>query len=304
MTENSEAIKSYPDQLWIEVTTHCNAKCPLCPTGLGTLNRPKEHLDVGLFKRVVNEIRPEKVMFWNFGEPFLHPYIYSMFRYAADMKCEGWVSSNGYALYHPDRFDEILTSGLKYLIISLDGLDQKTLETYRVGVNFDRVFNGLVDLMALRPDRSGLRVIWQFVTMRHNEHQLERARKIAQNLGCLFWSKRVNLAMIQDDKPVEESLDWLPVTSTLSRYDENGMIKQGLQPCHFVEHSLVLLADGRIAPCCHDPQGHLILGNAKHQTIKEIWTGEKMQELREKLINDRQSLTPCSNCPVGTKMFI
>jgi MoaA/NifB/PqqE/SkfB family radical SAM enzyme len=233
-----KTILEHPKQLWIEVTTHCNLKCPLCPTGLGTLQRPKQHLDIGLFKRVINEVRPKKVMFWNFGEPFLHPHIYSMFEYAAGMECEGWVSSNGYALYHPNQFQKLLNSGLKYLIISLDGLDQTTIEKYRVGVDFDRVFNGLVDLMSLRSDRSGLRVVWQFVTMQHNEHQLERARRIAQNLGCLFWSKKVNLAMIQDSKAVKHSLNWLPLSPNLSRYDEAGMIKKGLQPCHFVEQSL------------------------------------------------------------------
>ncbi|UBF29830.1 SPASM domain-containing protein (plasmid) [Kovacikia minuta CCNUW1] len=293
-----------PSQLWIETTTHCNAQCPLCPTGLGTLQRPKQHLDLGLFKRVVNEVRPKKIMFWNFGEPFLHPQIIHMFSYAASFGCEGWVSSNGYALYNEASFEALAQSGLKYLIISLDGLDQETLSKYRVGVDFNRAFSGLKAFMKLRPDRHGLRVIWQFVTMQHNYHQLDLARRTAQTLGCLFWSKRVNLAMVQDHVPIQDSLDWVPDDSIFSRYDAEGDIKEGLKPCHFVNHSLVLLSDGRIAPCCHDPQGHLILGDANQESISQIWSGDKMKRLREKLTTDRKAIHPCGNCPVGTKMFL
>lgn len=92
-------MQSLPRNLWFEPTNTCNAKCPLCPTGSGQLSCSPACLDIGFYKRVIDEVQPRTVHFWNDGEPFLHPHIFEMFRYAADCGAVTYASTNGFVFY-------------------------------------------------------------------------------------------------------------------------------------------------------------------------------------------------------------
>ena len=286
-----------PQHLWFEPTNTCNAQCPLCPTGTGQLSRPKAFLDFELYQRVIDEVRPQTVRFWHIGEPFLHPQIFEMFRYAADRGAITYVSTNGFVFYKPENIAKLLDSGLHKLILSLDGVDAETFNQYRVGVDFTKVIQGLRLLLQQRP--FALEVIWQFIVMRHNEHQVEQAREIAQRLGIQFQPKTVSLDMLpeQGDPAV-----YLPTNEQYSRYERQDTVltlKGGGGSCYFVHTALMINADGRVTPCAFDAQGSLPLGHLETQTVAEIWQGGRMQELRRRLEQERHLLSPCNQCSVG-----
>lgn len=127
-----------PTHLWFEPTNTCNAKCPLCPTGAEQLSRPKVFLDFDLYKRIVDEVRHQTIRFWNYGEPFLHPDIFAMFRYAADRGAITYVSTNGFVFYKPENIQRLLDSGLPSLMVAIDGVDAATFNQYCVGVDFEQ----------------------------------------------------------------------------------------------------------------------------------------------------------------------
>ncbi len=74
-----------PPLLGIEATNVCNARCPLCPTGNGELQRVKGMLCLEHFQQVIDEVKAHVVMInlFNYGESFLNPDIFAMIRYAA-----------------------------------------------------------------------------------------------------------------------------------------------------------------------------------------------------------------------------
>jgi MoaA/NifB/PqqE/SkfB family radical SAM enzyme len=43
----------------IETTNYCNVRCPLCPTGLGTLQRPKGFMDEKLYYSIIDQFAPQ-----------------------------------------------------------------------------------------------------------------------------------------------------------------------------------------------------------------------------------------------------
>ncbi len=291
-----------PTHLWFEPTNTCNAKCPLCPTGAEQLTRPKAFLDFDLYKRIVDEVRPKTIRFWNYGEPFLHPDIFAMFRYAVDRGAITYVSTNGFVFYKPKNIQRLLDSGLHSLMVAIDGIDAATFNQYRVGVDFEKVVMGLQALLARRP--FSLEVIWQFIVMKHNQHQIEQARAIAQQLGVKFALKAVSLDMLPETAQPDEHL---PENLRYSRYEWQGemlMLKSGLHSCYFVDATLMINADGSVAPCSFDAQGLLTLGDANTQSIADIWQGQPLQELRRKLQQERQTLNPCNKCAVGSQLFL
>jgi radical SAM protein with 4Fe4S-binding SPASM domain len=286
-----------PKHLWFEPTNVCNARCPLCPTGAGQLTRPQAFLDFGLYQRVVEEVCPDTIHFWNMGEPFLHPQIFEMFQFAADRGVMTQVSTNGFVFYQLENISKLLNSGLHKLILSLDGIDAQTFNQYRVGVDFNKVIRGLRLLLQQRP--FNLEVVWQFIVMRHNEHQVEQAQAIARGLEIPFSLKSVNLDLLPEQADGDSHLPDNLQFSRYERREETLVLKSQDAPCYFVQTTLMINADGTVTPCAFDPQGLLKLGDANLQSVAEIWNGEPMQTLRHRLSQERHSLSPCKSCSVG-----
>ncbi|HOH60402.1 MAG TPA: aldehyde ferredoxin oxidoreductase, partial [Candidatus Cloacimonadota bacterium] len=78
-------VKHLPPALMIEPTNICNLKCPLCPSGNGSLQRPRGMMSLDLFKGIVDQVMHSTGMLilWNQGESFLNPDFYAMIEYAA-----------------------------------------------------------------------------------------------------------------------------------------------------------------------------------------------------------------------------
>ena len=55
-------------------------------------------------------------------------------------------------------------------------------------------------------------------------------------------------------------------------------------PCLLLWKAMVICWDGQAAACCNDLCGKVILGDARRETLMEIWTGSKMVALRHQLI--------------------
>lgn len=69
--------------------------------------------------------------------------------------------------------------------MSLDGVTQETYEKYRVRGNVAEVF---ADLRGLVAAKKALRsktpfVEWQYIVFKHNEHEVEKARVLAEEIG-------------------------------------------------------------------------------------------------------------------------
>ena len=66
------------------------------------------------------------------------------------------------------------------ITFGIDGIDQ-TSSIHRIGQDFNEIWNAM-----LMSKEAGLDVIWQFIPFRQNEHQIDKAEKIAKDLGIKF----------------------------------------------------------------------------------------------------------------------
>ena len=61
--------------------------------------------------------------------------------------------------------------------------------------------------------------------------------------------------------------------------------------------TLQVYYDGRATPCCYDYDCTMDIGNARDQSIEEIWTGERAQHFRRLHEEGRMAEIPiCRNC--------
>ena len=65
--------------------------------------------------------------------------------------------------------------------------------------------------------------------------------------------------------------------------------------CHFPFSFLTVWATGDVSPCCTFHGKNLFVGNIHKQSLKEIWDGEKMAEIRDQFRCGELN-TVCQNC--------
>ena len=83
-----------------------------------------------------------------------------------------------------EQVEGLATSGINKLIVSVDGATQEVYEKYRVGGDIEKVFNNMKRLMeAKKRHNSKLNVVWNFLVMKQNEHQMDMARERAKEIG-------------------------------------------------------------------------------------------------------------------------
>jgi len=89
-----------PVSIAIEPTTHCNLRCPECPSGLRSFTRPTGILEEKFFKKTVDELYKDlaSLIFYFQGEPYLHPQFLDLVRYASGKGIYTITSTNAHYL--------------------------------------------------------------------------------------------------------------------------------------------------------------------------------------------------------------
>ena len=68
-------------------------------------------------------------------------------------------------------------------------------------------------------------------------------------------------------------------------------------PCLLPFDEIVVTADGRVYLCCQDHAFEEVMGNVNHQSLEQIWWGERFQALRQQLAQgDRTGSKFCQGC--------
>lgn len=204
----TERVIGYPSKILFEPTSSCNLKCPLCPTGRGTLNRSDGVMSFDRFKQIVDEIKPytTQLELAGYGEPFLNENICKMAKYAADAGIFVNMHSNVLLIDTPQKVHDLITSGVRFLTVSIDGAKQDTYRRYRVGGQLEVALANLKALVDEKK-RLGLRypiIECQTVVTRINEAEVDDVRRIAEEIGVdQYFAKKASLALTRPAGSIE-----------------------------------------------------------------------------------------------------
>jgi MoaA/NifB/PqqE/SkfB family radical SAM enzyme len=294
-----------PFVLMVEPTNICNLRCPLCPSGNGTMTRHRGQMGYDGFRRLMAEQGPDLllVMLWNQGEPFLHSRLTDMVRLAKAQNIITITSTNAHFIRTRQDAEDVVDSGLDEIVVSLDGATPETYVKYRVGGDFDRAVAGIGLLIQAKQDLGARKplVHLQFIIMRHNEAEIGAARRLARELGVDRLSLKTSQVYTEAQADV-----YLPSQENLSRYRYGSPVlttkSRITNTCRHLWYSSVINWDGTVVPCCFDKDGEYGFGNALNgQTFGEIWTGGAYEGFRNTILKDRTSVPMCSNCSEGLK---
>lgn len=263
-------------------------------------------LEASFFKRTLDELagRLQYLVFYFQGEPYLNKNFLDLVSYASSKNIYTATSTNAHYL-DDETARKTIASGLDRLIISIDGTSQETYSAYRIGGQLSKVLEGTRNIIKWKKQlrSSKPHVIFQFLVVKPNEHQIGEVLKLAEELGV----DEVGLktAQIYD---YEKGSPLIPENETYSRYRKNPdgtyRIKNRFgNHCWKLWHSAVITWDGTVVPCCFDKDAWYRMGDLNTTTFRELWNNEPYKKFRASVIRSRSGIEMCKNCTEGTKVW-
>ncbi|HZH00921.1 MAG TPA: radical SAM/SPASM domain-containing protein, partial [Flavisolibacter sp.] len=290
-----------------EPTTSCNLRCPECPSGLRAFSRPTGMLKKDFFSETIDQLAKDLtyLVFYFQGEPYLNPDFLNMVQYAASKKIYTATSTNAHYMTDANA-RRTVESGLDRLIISIDGTTQETYQQYRIGGNLDKVLAGARNIVKWKKELNSRTpfIIFQFLVVRHNEHQIEDVKTLANEIGVdAVWLKTAQVYDYQTDPN-----GLIPANNKYSRYkkDKNGNMQfkgNNQKHCWRLWHDPVITWDGAVVPCCFDKDAQHKLGDLKQQSFKELWENGTYKNFRSQVLQSRSNIDICTNCSEGVKVW-
>lgn len=308
--ERSTCCASYPVWLTIDPTNSCTLRCPFCPNGFGNITRPRGMMSGDTFARIIDQLGPYllHIDMQNWGEPLLNKDVYAMIAHAKKYGVHITVSTN-FQHFDERSAEALVDSGLDRLIVSIDGASQQTYEKYRRGGSFQTAIDNVRMLVGKKRElkRRLPMIIWQFLVFRHNEHEIETARRMGQELGVD--EVGVSPAFIAVDS--EEFRNWVPDNAAYSRYAASSgqasrgcsdvFLKPAVQPvCNWPWKGITVNWDGSVSPCCGVYREDEDFGSILDVPFPRLWNNAHYrgarQFIRERAMPEAAVKNTCASC--------
>ena len=171
--------------LHLEISSKCNASCPMCARNIcgGAVNPylPLTELSLKDIKTILplDFLKQQKRIYMcgNNGDPIIAKDTLQIFKFFREISSSLNLSmfTNGSA-QSVDWWKE-LGSVVNKAHFSIDGLED-TNSIYRRGTHFHKIMQNAKSYI-----EGGGRAVWDYIVFQHNEHQVELARKRAEDMG-------------------------------------------------------------------------------------------------------------------------
>ena len=295
----------YPFAISIEPTTSCNLRCPECPSGLRSFSRPTGMLDFDFYKQIIEQCAPylSYLILYFQGEPYLNPDFFKFVKYASQRNIYSITSTNAHYL-NDEQARLTVDSGLDKIIISIDGTTQEIYEKYRVGGTYNKVIEGIQNLVYWKRQlkKQHPLIVLQFLIFKTNQHQIDEMKFLGKKLGV----DQLNFKTAQIYN-FQKGTDLIPDIDKYSRYKkENGnyIIKNKLHnKCWRMWSSTVITWDGKVVPCCFDKDAKYVLGDLKKNQFGDVWNNSHQYKFRKKILRSRKEIDICKNCSEGSNIW-
>ena len=286
-----------PFVVFVDPASACNFQCSFCPTGhrdmIRDTGRYQGAMKYDLFQKIVDDLgafdSPIKVLrLYKDGEPFLNKRLADMIAYA---KASGHVeyidsTTNG-TFITPERLGPVIEAGLDKINISVDGM---TREQYSRFTKTDFDFDGFVK-----------NVRWLY----ENKGQCEVVVKIPGELITEAqrqefydtFGDHCDRIFIENFAPCWPEFD---IEAHTGVKIQGGIYQQDVgdtDTCPYIFYGYSVNADGLVSSCFLDWERKLVIGDARRQSMKEIWTSDAMNALRlQHLEGKRCENAVCGGC--------
>lgn len=282
----------------IETTNACNMKCAMCPRTT-MMTRKIQTLDQSTFEKVINQIEPFNRKDWEKWESFIEneygirpnemsenhfylfiiPQVIQLHGYGDPLldkniaKRVEIMAAKGFKTYfscNPSNIDvnkniALFESGLDYIKYSIETVDDSLHKKIRgKASNFTESYLRILEILELKKKKGCKTTVVITMLNLNRANQLEDYQKLEAN----FKDKDVYIYLKSQDQLWYQN----KITNTNSVHWS--------EICQHPWVSMTIKSDGKVAMCMEDFNNDIILGDAKKETLYDIWNGEKYMKFR------------------------
>tara|TARA_Y200000002_G_C22652111_1_gene651843 strand:- start:182 stop:1462 length:1281 start_codon:yes stop_codon:yes gene_type:complete len=255
--------RDYPLLVDLELSSRCNLHCPMCYTTtehyLKTVNL--KYMDFDVFKKIIDEIAGKvfAIRLSLRGESTLHKQFIDAVRYA---KSKGIFEVS--SLTHGKKLSgqylkDLVEAGIDWITVSVDGMGE--------------------DYNAIRHPLTWEGTLGRLKEIKELKKSLGINKPVIKIQGIWPSIKPYPTQFYEDLMPYTDLIAYNPLIDYLDN-DEDIEYEDNFS-CPQLYQRLVVGSDNKVMMCANDERGDGIVGNAKFQTIHEIWHGKRMKAIRK-----------------------
>ncbi|MFC2166914.1 SPASM domain-containing protein [Acidobacteriota bacterium] len=254
--------------VYFEVRTKCNGGCEFCAASIQNDTRKDTLMPRKTFDLVISQLKEinysGRIAYHVNNDPIIFPYLEEFICHTRKELPNSWI--------------QILTNGIALSVKKADklvhsGIDELTINYYMndLGLNLHEKFE---------------RIRNEVLPKYYHPEQIKEGHG-PDNHGEKIFRYNVNKSDIAKIK-----------TSRAGTAPNKPHKSTGLRGfCEYPFHQFNITTDGRVSRCCAEFFFADPMGNVNHESLMEIWEGEKFNSIRKHLIKGkRSSLRYCKDC--------
>lgn len=238
------------------------------------------HLDYPVFCRMVDELRDSLLfmLFWDWGEPFLHPRLLDMIEYVNRSQIMSVTSTNLSMKLNDRTIEKIVTCGLSHLIICIEGATQEVHESYRRGSQLNIVLDNFKRIVAAKNRFNSPYPMIEIRTLatRQNETHLSQLLDLASDYGAQMYSVKTFRPFDYRGHNLDQHV--VPTNKLLARYKYKNdvsssagrLLEEMKFNCGKPFYAPTLNSDGNLAFCSYVDQPEEIFGDIR-ESFSKVW---------------------------------
>lgn len=266
-------VEDAPIHLDIETSSICNLKCPMCCVTIEAQKEDGGTIAKGImswetYTKIIDEAAEIGVysvkLNWR-GEPTINKLLPQMIKYAKDKGIiDVMINTNG-VLMDEEYTKKIIDAGVDKVFFSFDSIKPDKYEKIRVGAKFDDVVRN-IKYFAEYNEKKGHPVYTRVQKVLMNDTEDENQDFIN------FFSDIVDQVAFEDYYPYGDL-----------EYGKKVESCEKIQfACSQLWQRMLITFDGECRVCCRSGVELFSVGNISNRTIKEVWNGKEMTEMRHK----------------------
>lgn len=287
---------STPFILYLDPSSACNLKCNFCPCGRAHENLWSDEkknsvgvMDFDLYKKIIDDCQgfPDKIKvlrLYKEGEPLVNKRLSDMIAYARDSgKFETIDFTTNGTLLNPELNRKLVKAGLSRINISVEALSGAGYkEVSNVDLDYDKFVDNIRDLYEHKGD------CHIFIKTMVNNIDEGTEKKFYEIFGDIC-----------DEIAIEHIANCWPgfenTTDQVNVYHGDGYREYVVCPRIF--YILTINSNGSASHCIVDWNYKGLIGDAKTQSVVDLWNCEAYQKIRlEHLRGNRRGVLLCKDC--------
>lgn len=256
-------------QIHLEISNNCQASCPMCARNIhgGAVNPLIKNNNWTLeeFKTIINQQVLDQIegMYFcgNFGDPLMNNDLLEMCEYVTknSPKQDLRIHTNG-SLRSTEWWQKLAQALPKKhnVVFALDGL-KDTHHLYRINTNFDTILKNAKSFID-----AGGNAEWCYIVFKHNEHQIEEAKELANKLGFHKFTVKNSSRFVLEPKYQVQDITGKPLyyieppsSNSMTFIDKKAIdsykniVNESVVHCYAeIQKEIYIDAYRNVFPCC------------------------------------------------------